>query len=53
MMTTRVSSHVATGGFAGVVIGSTEMHVAWTICLIAMLISIGFALLRFVPRYEK
>ena len=53
MMTTKVSSHIATSGFAGVAIGSTEIHMAWVICLISLLISMGFALLRFMPRYEK
>jgi len=53
MMSTRVSNHVAASGFAGVAIGSTEMHVAWMICLMSLLISLGFALLRFLPRYER
>jgi uncharacterized membrane protein len=52
MMNTRVSSHAATGGLAGGAFGS-GMHIAWIICLAALLISIGFALLRFIPRYEK
>ena len=52
MMNARVSSHVATGGLTGVALGA-EMHVAWMICLAALMISIGFALLRFIPRYEK
>jgi hypothetical protein len=53
MINTRVTSHVASGGFAGVAIGSAEIHVAWIICLISLLISLGFAILRFLPRYEK
>jgi hypothetical protein len=53
MMSTRLSNHVATTGFAGAAIGSREMHMAWTICLISLVISLGFALLRFLPRYEK
>jgi len=53
MMNTRVSNHIASSGFAGVAIGSAEMHVAWMICLISISISLGFALLRFLPRYEK
>jgi len=52
MINARVSNHAATGGLAGVALG-TEMHVAWIICLAALLISMGFALLRFLPRYEK
>lgn len=52
MMNARVSSHVATGGLTGAALGS-EMHVAWMICLASLLISMGFALLRFLPRYEK
>jgi uncharacterized membrane protein YtjA (UPF0391 family) len=51
MMTTRVSNHVATGGLAGTAFGS-EMHIAWVICLAALLISLAFALLRFLPRSE-
>jgi hypothetical protein len=53
MINSRLSNHVATTGFAGVAIGSREMHMAWTICLISLVISLGFALLRFLPRYEK
>jgi hypothetical protein len=53
MINTRVSNHIATSGFVGVTIGSTEMHVAWIICLISLMISLGFALARFMPRFEK
>jgi hypothetical protein len=53
MINTRVSNHIATGGFAGVAIGGKEMHMAWIICLMSLLISLGFAILRFLPRYEK
>jgi hypothetical protein len=53
MINARVSNHIAISGFVGVGIGSTEMHVAWVICLISLLVSMGFALLRFVPRFEK
>jgi hypothetical protein len=53
MMNTRVSGHIAAGGFAAAAIGSTGMHIAWVICLISLLISMGFALLRFMPRHEQ
>jgi hypothetical protein len=52
MINTRVSSHIATGGFASAAIGGGEIHAAWIICLISLLISLGFALVRFLPRFE-
>jgi hypothetical protein len=52
MINTRVSSHIAAGGFAGTAIGGGEIHAAWIICLISLLISLGFALVRFLPRHE-
>jgi hypothetical protein len=53
MMSTRLSNHVATTGFAGAAVGESIMHWAWTICMISMMIGLGFALLRFLPRFEK
>jgi hypothetical protein len=53
MINTRVSNHVAASGFVGTAAGSAELHMAWIICLISLLISLGFALLRFMPRFEK
>jgi hypothetical protein len=49
----NVSSHISTAGFGGMAITGAEMHWAWMICLVALLMSLGFALLRFIPRAEK
>jgi hypothetical protein len=42
MINTRASSRI----------GGGEIHAAWIICLISLLISLGFALVRFLPRHE-
>ena len=47
-----VSSHVVTAG-GGVAISAGVVHWAWMIAVFALAISLGFALLRFIPREEK
>jgi hypothetical protein len=48
----NVGRNMATAGFASTpVVGG--FNLAWTICLSAMLASLGLALLRFVPREER
>jgi hypothetical protein len=46
MINTGVSADIA----AGAAIGGTELRGAWINCLISLLTSTGFALLRFPPR---
>jgi 4-hydroxybenzoate polyprenyltransferase len=55
MMTPRVTSHLGTGGAVATAAGagSAAIHLAWLICLASMLITLGFALLRFVPRRQE
>jgi hypothetical protein len=53
MISTRVTNHVATTGIAGTAIGGAAFRWAWWICLATLVVSLGFALLRFLPRYEK
>jgi hypothetical protein len=52
MINTRVTNHIATTGIAGTAIGSSAFRWAWWICLATLAVSLGFALLRFLPRYE-
>ncbi|MGA2825000.1 MAG: hypothetical protein ABSF03_02640 [Streptosporangiaceae bacterium] len=53
MISTRVTNHVASTGIAGTAIGGGAFRLAWWICLATLVVSLGFALLRFLPRYEK
>ena len=50
VINTGESAHIAVGRFAGAPTGGTEMRVARIICPIGLLTSMGFALLRFMPR---
>ena len=50
MINTGESAHITVGGFTVVPIGSTEMRIARIICPISLLTSMGFALLRLMPR---
>lgn len=47
-----VASNAGVGGVAVTGV-SGAAGLAWQICVIALVISIGFALLRFVPRAER
>jgi hypothetical protein len=53
MMTPRAASHAAAAGFGGLAITASDLHWAWIIALCALAISLGFALLRFVPKIER
>jgi hypothetical protein len=53
MMTPRAASHAAAAGFGGLAVTDSDLHWAWIIALVTLAISLGFALLRFVPKTER
>jgi hypothetical protein len=53
MMTPRAASHTAAAGFSGLAVTDSDLHWAWIVALVALAVSLGFALLRFVPKIER